>query len=208
MCGRYASFREDQQLADEFAIATVADEVGLLGPSWNVAPTDGVRVVVDWPDRYLNKVGAELTPRDAVCVLTHDHKFDVPAITAALCAGPDAHIRPERRYISAVVAGLFYAAIFSLLSAIAAGLVTASSPILIEAAAGLALVSAFGASLLGAVQEESQRLPALATFLVTASGFSLYGIGAAFWGLCAGLVVHMLYSGANRGTTKAKKSAT
>src|SRR5438552_6254515 len=41
-------------------------------------------VVVDWPDRYLNKVGPELTARDAVCVLTHDHKFDVPAITAAL----------------------------------------------------------------------------------------------------------------------------
>ena len=41
-------------------------------------------VVVDWPDRYLQKVGDELTARDAVCVLTHDHKFDVPAITASL----------------------------------------------------------------------------------------------------------------------------
>jgi xanthine dehydrogenase accessory factor len=41
-------------------------------------------VVVDWPDRYLAKVGADLGPRDAVCVLTHDHKFDVPAIRAAL----------------------------------------------------------------------------------------------------------------------------
>ncbi|MGH9000975.1 MAG: XdhC family protein [Acidimicrobiia bacterium] len=41
-------------------------------------------VVIDWPDRYLAKVGADLGPRDAVCVLTHDPKFDVPAITAAL----------------------------------------------------------------------------------------------------------------------------
>jgi xanthine dehydrogenase accessory factor len=41
-------------------------------------------VVVDWPNRYLAKVGAELGPRDAVCVLTHDPKFDVPAIVAAL----------------------------------------------------------------------------------------------------------------------------
>lgn len=41
-------------------------------------------VVNDWPDRYLAKVGEELGPRDAVCVLTHDHKFDVPAICAAL----------------------------------------------------------------------------------------------------------------------------
>lgn len=41
-------------------------------------------VVADWPDRYLAGVGAELGPRDAVCVLTHDPKFDVPAIQAAL----------------------------------------------------------------------------------------------------------------------------
>jgi len=41
-------------------------------------------VVADWPDRYLARVGAELGPRDAVCVLTHDPKFDVPAIRAAL----------------------------------------------------------------------------------------------------------------------------
>jgi xanthine dehydrogenase accessory factor len=41
-------------------------------------------VVVDWPDRHLAKVGPGLGPRDAVCVLTHDPKFDVPAIVAAL----------------------------------------------------------------------------------------------------------------------------
>ena len=41
-------------------------------------------VVVDWPDRLLARVGPELTPRDAVCVLTHDAKFDVPALVAAL----------------------------------------------------------------------------------------------------------------------------
>jgi xanthine dehydrogenase accessory factor len=41
-------------------------------------------VVVDWPHRLLEAVGAELTSRDAVCILTHDHKFDVPAVVAAL----------------------------------------------------------------------------------------------------------------------------
>jgi xanthine dehydrogenase accessory factor len=41
-------------------------------------------VVVDWPNRHLAKVGQELGGRDAVCVLTHDPKFDVPAIVAAL----------------------------------------------------------------------------------------------------------------------------
>jgi xanthine dehydrogenase accessory factor len=41
-------------------------------------------VVCDWPDRYLDRIGSSLGPRDAVCVLTHDAKFDVPAIVGAL----------------------------------------------------------------------------------------------------------------------------
>jgi xanthine dehydrogenase accessory factor len=41
-------------------------------------------VVVDWPHRLLAEIGDGLGPRDAVCVLTHDAKFDVPAIVAAL----------------------------------------------------------------------------------------------------------------------------
>jgi xanthine dehydrogenase accessory factor len=41
-------------------------------------------VVVEWPHRLLEREGASLGPRDAVCVLTHDHKFDIPAIVAAL----------------------------------------------------------------------------------------------------------------------------
>ena len=45
---------------------------------------DADEVVVDWPHRLLERVGSRLGPRDAICVLTHDHKFDVPAIIAAL----------------------------------------------------------------------------------------------------------------------------
>ena len=41
-------------------------------------------VVVDWPNRLLDKIGPDLGPRDAVCVLTHDPKFDVPAVIGAL----------------------------------------------------------------------------------------------------------------------------
>ena len=41
-------------------------------------------VVVDWPDRLLERIGPDLQVRDAVAVLTHDNKFDVPAITSAL----------------------------------------------------------------------------------------------------------------------------
>lgn len=44
-------------------------------------------VVVAWPDKHLADVGSGLGPRDAVCVLTHDPKFDVPAIVSALATG-------------------------------------------------------------------------------------------------------------------------
>jgi xanthine dehydrogenase accessory factor len=44
-------------------------------------------VVVDWPNRLLAAVGADLGPRDAVCILTHDAKFDVPAVVASLATG-------------------------------------------------------------------------------------------------------------------------
>jgi xanthine dehydrogenase accessory factor len=51
-------------------------------------------VVVDWPHRLLERIGHELGPRDAICVLTHDHKFDVPGVIAAL--------RTEVGYIGAM----------------------------------------------------------------------------------------------------------
>lgn len=41
-------------------------------------------VHIDWPNRYLEKISDTITERDAICVLTHDPKFDVPAIIAAL----------------------------------------------------------------------------------------------------------------------------
>ena len=42
------------------------------------------KVIVDWPHRYLEQVGSKISGRDAICVLTHDPKFDVPAVIAAL----------------------------------------------------------------------------------------------------------------------------
>jgi xanthine dehydrogenase accessory factor len=45
---------------------------------------DADEVWNEWPEELLDRLGASLGPRDAVCVLTHDPKFDVPAIVAAL----------------------------------------------------------------------------------------------------------------------------
>lgn len=41
-------------------------------------------IVVTWPAPMFERRGSTLGPRDAVCILTHDPKFDVPAIQGAL----------------------------------------------------------------------------------------------------------------------------
>ena len=64
---------------------------------------------------------------------------------------------------------------------------------LIMAIAGLALLGTIGNSLAAALREESEREAALVTFLVTASGLSLAGIGSAFWGLVAGVITLLVW---------------
>ena len=113
------------------------------------------------------------------------HAVNLAAITAALCAGPDAHPDPRRRYWAAVVAGLTYV-VFGLLAGAATAFIAASPPVLIQAVAGLALLGAFGSALWGAVSVVDGREAALVTFLVTASGQGFLGVSGAFWGLLAG----------------------
>jgi benzoate membrane transport protein len=116
---------------------------------------------------------------------------NLAAITAALCAGPEAHPDPSRRWVAAVVAGAGYMVLFGLAGA-AAALVAAAPPVLIQAVAGLALLGALASALSNALATEAARLPAIATFLTAASGLSLFGIGAAFWGLLAGAALMAL----------------
>jgi benzoate membrane transport protein len=59
----------------------------------------------------------------------------------------------------------------------------------------MALFSAIGSGLATALREDTQREPALITFLITASGVSLLGIGSAFWGLVEGLVAVAVLGG-------------
>jgi putative SOS response-associated peptidase YedK len=60
MCGRFASFRDAQDVADDVAVAEIADDARLLPASWNVAPTDNVRIVVERPRRIDGKNTGEI----------------------------------------------------------------------------------------------------------------------------------------------------
>jgi benzoate membrane transport protein len=113
------------------------------------------------------------------------HAVNLAAITAAMCAGQDAHADPARRYWAAVVAGLVYI-VLGLLAGVVTAFVALAPPILIEAVAGLALVGAFSGSAMAAFQRTDTREAAAITFLITASGVTFAGISGAFWGLVAG----------------------
>ena len=113
------------------------------------------------------------------------HAVNLAAVTAAMCAGQDAHPDPKRRYWAALIAGAGYV-VFGLLAGAVTAFVALAPSILIEAVAGLALVGAFSSSAMSAFQAPDSREAAAITFLVTASGVSFGGISGAFWGLIAG----------------------
>lgn len=110
---------------------------------------------------------------------------NLAAITAALCAGPESHPDPGRRWVAGAVASLGYLG-FAVIAGVAASVVAAAPPLLIQAVAGLALMASLAGALSTALTPEPTRLPAIVTFTVAASGLSVGGIGAAFWGLIAG----------------------
>ena len=108
------------------------------------------------------------------------------AITAALCTGKDAHPDASKRYIAGIANGVFY-----LVGAAFAGsivqLFTAFPSALIAALAGLALIGAIVSNIRILVGEGAYVEPSVITFLATASGMSLFGLGAAFWGVVFGM---------------------
>lgn len=109
----------------------------------------------------------------------------VAAITAAICTGEDAHENPDKRYVAGVFNGVFY-----LMGAMFAGtivaLFTSLPSAFVAVLAGLALLGAIANNLFAALEEVSHREASLITFLVTASGLSLFGLSSAFWGVVIG----------------------
>ncbi len=113
------------------------------------------------------------------------YALNLAAITAAICMGREAHADPARRWVAAAAAGVFYT-VLGLLGGAVVGLIAAFPAPLVLAVAGFALLGTIGNGLATAMRDDSAREAALVTFLVTASGLSLAGVGAAFWGVVAG----------------------
>lgn len=123
------------------------------------------------------------------------HAINLAAISAALAASPDADPDPDRRWLAGVSTGASYL-VLGAFSAAFATLVVLAPTAVIPAVAGLALFGAFGAAVQQAIDDPGERLPAVVTFLVAASGIAVLGVSAAFWALVAGLLVRtVLHAG-------------
>lgn len=116
------------------------------------------------------------------------HAMNLGAISAAIAAGPDSHPDQKRRWVAGVSAGGTYLVLGALSAAFAAIVLLAPAGV-IPAVAGVALFGAFGSAVQQAIDDPGERVPAVVTFLVAASGIAEFGVSAAFWALVAGLLV-------------------
>jgi benzoate membrane transport protein len=125
------------------------------------------------------------------------HASNLAAISASICTGPDAHPDKDKRWMCGPVYALYYVG----LGFFGASVVTlfASFPeALIITVAGVALTGPLVGALSSAMDASGDRFVAVTTFVVTASGITVFGIGAAFWGLVVGLIAHGLRIGFER----------
>jgi benzoate membrane transport protein len=139
---------------------------------------------------YEPPVNPALAVTGAVSLLTAPlgaHMVNMAAISAAICTGPDTHPDPAKRWIAGVWYGVVWCVIGLTVAPVLA-IILAMPKALIVAVAGLGLIGSLAASLGGAMSDEKQRFAAVVTFAVGASGLSIFGVGAAFWALVAGLV--------------------
>jgi benzoate membrane transport protein len=172
-------------------------------PAFSIAATFGVALplfVVTMASQNLPGVAAQRaagydTPVSPVITTTGvaslllapfgGYALNLAAITAAICMGPEAHEDPAQRWKASAAAGVIYIAT-GLLGGAVVALIAAFPKELVLAVAGLALLGTIGNGLAVAMKDEREREPALITFVVTASGLTLWGVGSAFWGVVAG----------------------
>jgi benzoate membrane transport protein len=126
------------------------------------------------------------------------HAINLAAITASLVAGPDAHPDPGQRWKMIYPYTVLYV-IFGLAAGTFVHMLGDLPKDLVTAIAGLALFGPLMGGISSMMKEPRDIEAALVTFLTTASGITLFGVGAAFWGLLAGLVLWGAQRYARRG---------
>ena len=119
------------------------------------------------------------------------HTVSMAAITAAICLGDDVHPDRDQRWKVGLVYAVFWVAL-GLLSPVILSLLAALPAALMTGLVALALLGPLMGALTGAFVPVETRFAAVLTLAVTGSGVAAFGVGAAFWGLAAGLAAHVL----------------
>jgi benzoate membrane transport protein len=187
-----------------------------ISPTWSWSSTFGLAlplVLVTLTGQYLPGIavlktsGYEVPVRPVIVVsslvslgvaLVGGVTIAIAAITAAMCTGRDAHEDPDKRYVAGIANGVFY-----LMAGLCGGsivmLFAALPKELVVTLAGLALLGPVMTNLAHVAAADDHREASVITFLATASGMSLFGIGSAFWGIAIGLVACRALHGAKPG---------
>ena len=133
--------------------------------------------------------------------------YNLAAITGAICMGPNADSNPNTRYMAGICMGGFYL-LAGVMGMSFVSLFSAVPSAVVIAVAGLAVMPTLMNCLAVSMADSHYREPALLTFLFTASGTNLLGIGSAFWGLCIGLFCCWLhnYKARSRGASEASQT--
>lgn len=118
--------------------------------------------------------------------------INLAAITAAIAMGPECHPEPSKRYMAGVVSGAIYMVIGCLAGTVTS-LFAAFPAEMVLAVAGLALLGTISQCLQKALSDEKEKDAAFITFVVTASGIAMGGIGSAFWGLILGSLAQFIF---------------
>ena len=121
------------------------------------------------------------------------HTVSMAAITAAICMGPDVHPDARHRWQVGLAYGGIWVAL-GLLSPVILPLLHALPSQIMTLLVALALLGPLTGALTGAYKTPVSRFAATITLAVTASGVTAFGIGAAFWGLLAGIAIYVLES--------------
>jgi benzoate membrane transport protein len=171
----------------EFSLgATVSIGIPLFVVAMTSQNMPGVAVLR--ADGYQVRASPLITATGVMSLITAPfgaHGINLAAISAAICTGPHAHEDRDKRYTAAIWCGIFYA-IAGAFGATLAALFAAFPKELVLSIAALALFGSIINGLTVAMSEPKEREAALITFMVTASGLTLFSIGSAFWGIVAG----------------------
>lgn len=193
-------------LLDQYHVEHIFFEISrpiFIAPAWDLQSTLSLAlplVLVSLSGQYLPgmallKVSGYHTPSKPLIMVTSFSSFLMAffggitivtaSITAAICTTKDAHPDPDKRYIAGLSSGVFFLIAGFFATAIVA-MFSGFPREFVAILAGLALLGAFLSNISIMVEDAEHREAAFITFLVTASGVSLAGVGSTFWGVVMG----------------------